>query len=89
MNAAHTWKAVHEPAEGNLEWCIKDGEGYYVASLYSNTPGNTEQKAHVMAAGFDMLEALELTEAAHDDDTRIAASKARKAAIAKAKGGAG
>jgi hypothetical protein len=45
--------------------------------------------AHLIAASPCLLEALELTEAAHDDDTRIAASRARKAAIAKARGGQG
>jgi hypothetical protein len=88
MNAKPNWTATHEPHTIDA-WCIMDDDGYYVATLHAAAPGDNAQKAHVMAAGFDMLEALEITEAAHDDDTRIAASKARQAAIAKAKGGQG
>jgi hypothetical protein len=68
----------------------ESGIGHVAAVSTGLTPDpSAKANARLIAASPDLLEALELTEAAHDDDTRIAASKARKAALTKVKGGQG
>jgi hypothetical protein len=66
-------------------------DGSWVAVIEGDVFPIEEQEANarLIAASPCLLEALELTEAAHDDDTRIAASRARKAALSKARGGQG
>jgi hypothetical protein len=73
------WKALLDPGWG---WCVKAGKKYLAFKL-------TEADAKIMAASWEMLQALERAEKAlfvESVGEKLQASEQAKAAISKARG---